>query len=105
MHFRKYTCAFLYAIDETIWDFIENGQVRSVTPKAEWNKVAIALANTNNKAINATFDGVSTDEFHRISHTKIAQEVWKILKTTYKEPKRSKTPNYKCSLHGLRKRR
>ena len=36
--------------------------------KAEWDKAAVALANVNSKTINAIFCGVSTDEFHRISH-------------------------------------
>ena len=31
-------------------------------------------ANANNKALNATFFGVSSDEFHRISHVTIAKE-------------------------------
>lgn len=63
-------CAFLCAIDETVWDSIENGYVRPFTAKFEWDKVALALANANSKAINAIFCGVSTDEFHRISHVK-----------------------------------
>ena len=41
------------------------------------------MANANSKAINAIFYGVSTDEFHRISHVKTTQEAWKILETTY----------------------
>ena len=61
--------AFLYAIDKTLWDTIENGWVRPTTPKAEWDKAALALENANSKTINAIFCGVSTDEFHKISHT------------------------------------
>ena len=57
---------FLYAIDETVWDSIKNGYVRPITAKSEQDKVALALANANSKAINAIFCGVSTDEFHRI---------------------------------------
>ena len=41
------------------------------------------MANANSKTINAIFYGVSTDEFHRISHVKTTQEAWKILETTY----------------------
>ena len=63
--------AFLYAIDETVWDSIENGWVRSTTPKPEWDKATLALANANSKAI---FYGVFVDEFHRISHVKTAKE-------------------------------
>ena len=67
--------AFLCAIDETVWDSVENGWVRPTTPKAKWDKAALALENANSKAINAIFCGVSTNEFHRISHVKTAQEV------------------------------
>ena len=38
---------FLCAIDETVWDSIENGYVRPTTFKSEWDKVALALANAN----------------------------------------------------------
>ena len=81
---------FLCAIDETVWDFVENGWVRPTTSKAEWDKAALALANTNSKAINAIFCGVSTGEFHRIF-------------PPTKEPRMSRTPSFKCSLLDLRK--
>ena len=83
-------CAFLCAINETIWDSIENGWVRPATPKAEWDKVAIVMANANNKTINAIFSGISTDEFHKLSHVKTTQEAWKIIKATYKGIKKVK---------------
>ena len=53
--------AFLCAIDEMVWDSIENGYDRPITAKFEWDKAALALANANSKAINAIFCGVSTD--------------------------------------------
>ena len=40
-------CAFLCAIDETVWDSIENGYVRPTTAKSEWDKATLALANAN----------------------------------------------------------
>ena len=82
--------AFLYAIDESVWDFIENGYVRPTTPKFEWNKATLALANANSKAIDAIFCGVSTDEFHRISHVETTKEAWTILETTYEGTKKVK---------------
>ena len=87
--------AFLCAIDESVWDFVENGYVKPTTPKSEWDKVALALANANSKAINAIFCGVSTDEFHRISHVETAKEAWTILETTYEGTKKVKD-NSKC---------
>ena len=95
--------AFLCAIDETVWDSVENGWVRPTTPKAEWDKVALALANANSKAINLIFCGVSTDEFHKISHVMTAKEVWTIPRLPTKEPRSLRTPNCKCSLPDLKK--
>ena len=54
------------------------------------DKVALALANANRKAINAIFCGVSTDEFHKILHVKIAKEAWMIFETTYEGNKKVK---------------
>ena len=82
--------AFLYAIDESVWDSVKNGYVRPTTPKSEWDKAALALANANSKAINVIFCGVSTDEFHRISHVDTVKEAWMILETTYKGTKKFK---------------
>ena len=75
--------AFLCAIDESVWDFVENGYVKPMTAKSEWDKAALALANANSKAINAIFYGVSIDDFHRILHVGTAKETWTILETTY----------------------
>ena len=71
------------AIDESVWDSIENGYVKPTTAKFEWDKVALALANVNSKAINVIFCGVSPDEFHRVAHVKIAKEARMILEMTY----------------------
>ena len=82
--------AFLCAIDESVWDSVENGYVKPITAKFEWDKAALALANANSKAMNAIFYGVSLDEFHRILHVKIAKEAWMILETTYEGTKKVK---------------
>ena len=82
--------AFLCAIDESVWNSIENGYVKPTTAKSEWDKAALALANANSKAINAIFCGVSHDEFHRISHMKPAKEAWTILERTYEGTKKVK---------------
>ena len=82
--------AFLCVVDESVWDFIENGYVKPTTAKSEWDKAALALANANSKAINAIFCGVSPDEFHGISHVKTAKKAWMILETTYEGTKKVK---------------
>ena len=66
--------AFLCAIDESVWDSIEDGWVRFEKPKIEWDKAILGLANANSKALNSIFCGVSTDKFHKISHVKSAKE-------------------------------
>ena len=86
--------AFLCVIDETVWDSVKNGWVRPTTPKVEWDKVTLALANANSKAINSIFCGVSTDEFHKISHVKTAKEAWTILETTYEGTKKVKDTKF-----------
>jgi len=80
--------AFFCAIDDSVWDSVKNGYVKPTTAKSKWDKAALALANANNKAINAIFCGVSTNEFHRISHVEIAKEAWTILETTYEGTKK-----------------
>ena len=82
--------AFLCAMDESVWDFIENGYVKPTIAKSKWDKTALSLANANSKAINSIFCGVSTDEFYRISHIEIAKEACRILETTYEGTKKIK---------------
>ena len=75
--------AFLCSIDESVQDAIENGWTRPEVAKSTQDKVALAAANANSKALNAIFCSVSLDEFHKISHVTIAKEAWEILETTY----------------------
>ena len=82
--------AFLCPIDESVWDFVDIGWTTSEAAKSTWDKAAFAAANANSKALNAIFYGVSSDEFHRISHITIAKEAWQILKTTYEGTKKVK---------------
>ena len=81
---------FLCAIGESVWESVENAYIKPATAKSEWDKVALALANANSKAINAIFCSVSTDEFHRISHVETVKEAWTILETTYEGTKKVK---------------
>ena len=53
--------AFLYSIDETIWDTIDVGWTRSEAAKSTWDKAALGVANANSKALNAIFCDVSLD--------------------------------------------
>ena len=81
---------FLCAIGESVWESVENAYIKPTTAKSEWDKVALAFVNANSEAINVILCGVSTDEFHRISHMKIAKGAWTILETTYEGTKKVK---------------
>ena len=78
------------SIDDIVWDAVEVRWTRPEAAKSTWDKVALAAANANSKALNAIFCGVSLDEFHRISHITVAEEAWEILETTYKGTKKVK---------------
>ena len=86
--------AFLCAIDESIWDSVENGYVKPTTAKFEWDKIALALANANSKAINVILCGVSPNEFRMISQVKTAKKAWTILETTYEGTKKVKDTKF-----------
>ena len=66
--------SFLYSIDESVWDAVENGWTRMDAAKSTWDKATLAAANVNSKALNAIFCGVSLNEFHKISYVLIAKE-------------------------------
>ena len=82
--------AFLFSIDDIVWDAVEVGWTRPEVAKSIQDKAALAVANANSKALNAIFCGVSPDEFHRISHITVAKEAWEILETTYEGTKKVK---------------
>ena len=85
--------AFLCSIDDVVWDVVEVGGTKPEVAKSTWNKVALAAANANSKALNAILCGVSPEEFHRISHITVAKEAWEILETTYEGTKKVKDTN------------
>ena len=62
------------SIDDIVWDAVEVGWTRPKAAKSIWDKVALAAANANSKALNAIFCGVFPDEFHKISHIIVAKE-------------------------------
>ena len=82
--------AFLYFINDSVWDAIEIGWTRPKVAKSTWDKATLAAANANCKALNAIFCDVSPYEFHRISHVTITKEVWQSLETTYEGTKKVK---------------
>ena len=47
--------AFLYSIEDSVWDAVEIGWTRPKVAKFTWDKAALASANANSKALNAIF--------------------------------------------------
>ena len=47
--------AFLYSIEDSVWDAVEIGWTRPEVAKSTWDKAALASANANSKALNAIF--------------------------------------------------
>ena len=82
--------AFLWSIDELVWDVVDICWTRLEAAKSTWDKAALAVSNPNSKALNTIFCGVSPDKFHRISHITVAKDVWEILETTYEGTKKVK---------------
>ena len=67
---------FFKSIDDDVWDIIEEGYSKPMVvadresvpkPKAQWAKDEKHASNCDNKAINGIYNGVSAEEFHRIS--------------------------------------
>ena len=59
-----------------------NGQIVP-KPKAQWTKDEQHAFNCNNKAMNGLYNGVSAEEFRKISTYKTAKEAWKVIETVY----------------------
>ena len=74
---------FLQALGEQIWQAIEVGWIKPKEALVDWDEATIKAANFNNRALNALFNGVTNEEFKKISSMEIAKEAWTILETTY----------------------
>ena len=74
---------FLQALDEKVWQAIEVGWIKPKEALVDWDEATIKAANFNNRALNALFNGVTNEEFKKISSMEIAKEAWTILETTY----------------------
>ena len=75
MFFGKYVCVLFIVLLMRRYEIpLKMGMLDPLPPNSNDIKAALVLANANRKVINAIFCGVSTDEFHRISHVKTAKE-------------------------------
>ena len=74
---------FLKSIDDDVWDIVKEGYSKPIIvaneqtvpkPKAQWTEDEKHASNFNNKAMNGIYNGVSAEEFRRISTCKTAKE-------------------------------
>ena len=84
--------AFLKSIDKRVQQKVINDQKPPIVLTSEvtiqndiyvWDRVDYENCGWNSKAINAIFNGVTTEEFRRISHCELAKEAWDILQVTH----------------------
>ena len=79
--------AFLKSIDERVWNSVEYGWEKPITPVSEWQTSQKEVATFNNKAMNAIFNAVSMEEFKRILNVEVAHIAWNILLTVHESTK------------------
>ena len=59
--------------------FMETGWEGPATLVAQWSDAKKEATSFNSKAMNATFNTVSIEEFKRISNVEIAYIIWNIV--------------------------
>jgi hypothetical protein len=78
-------CFFLKSID--VWKIVEIGWIK---PEAITTELSVAQNSawlSNDKALHALCQALSSSEFARISNCESAKEAWQILETTYEGTK------------------
>ena len=79
--------AFLKSIDERVWNSVEYGWEKPITPVSEWQTSQKEAAPFNSKVMNAIFNAVSMEEFKRISNVEVTHIAWNILQTVHEGTK------------------
>ena len=71
--------AFLKSIDERVWNSVEYGWEKPITPINEWSTFQKEATVLNSKVMNAIFNVVFMEEFKRMSNVEVAHTAWNIL--------------------------
>ena len=79
--------AFLKSIDERVWNSIEYGWEKPITPVSESQTSQKEAAAFNSKAMNVILNAVSMEEFKRIPNVEVAYTAWNILQTVHEGTK------------------
>ncbi|KAK2436692.1 secreted RxLR effector protein [Trifolium repens] len=94
-HWKPKMIAFLKSIDSRTWKAVLKGwdhplvmtkegtSTGELKPEADWTKEEDEAALSNNKAVNALFNGVDENMFKLIKKCLSAKEAWEILMTRY----------------------
>ena len=79
--------AFLKYIDERVWNSIEYGWDKPITPVSEWETSQKEAATFSSKTMNAIFNAVYMEEFKRISNVEVAYTAWNAFLTVHEGTK------------------
>ena len=79
--------AFLKSIDERVWNSVEYGWEKPITPINKWSTFQKEATVLNSKVMNAIFNVVFMEEFKRMSNVEVAHTAWNILQTVHKGTK------------------
>ena len=79
--------AFLKSINERVWNSVEYGWEKPITPINEWSTFQKEATVLNSKVMNAIFNAVSIKEFKRISNVEVVYTAWNILQTVHEDIK------------------
>ena len=74
---------FLKSIDERVWNSVEYGWEKPITPVNEWQTSQKEAAAFNSKVMNAIFNTVFMEEFKRISNVEVAHTARNFLQTVH----------------------
>ena len=79
--------AFLKSIDERVWNSVEYGWEKPITPVSEWQTSQKEATAFNSKAMNTIFNVVSMEKFKRIFNVEVGHTAWNILQTVHEGTK------------------
>ena len=79
--------AFLKSIDERVWNSVEYGWEKPITPISEWQTSQKEVTAFNSKTMNAIFNIVSMEEFKRICNIEVTHIGQNILQTVHEGTK------------------
>ena len=70
---------FLQSLDEKVRQAVEIGWTKPTETPDDWDDGKIKATNFKSRALNASFNAVTNEEFKKISSTETAKEAWTIF--------------------------